>query len=196
MTKRSYGDGGIDQRGENNFRLRYRIGHQRYSVAFQGTLKEAKTKLRELLKSGDDGKHVDPTRMTLGEWIEHWLSIGAPGRRKDVRGRRSVERYEELLRGHVIPALRTNVCNKYTLPILTDYMRALKASWHPELNIRSTSYLVRVSARQYGRACYRSAQSSELRKSPPPAKAITVKCWIRTSLAVWCRASGAPRYIR
>ena len=58
MTKRSYGDGGIDQRGENNFRLRYRIGQQRYSVAFQGTLKEAKTKLRELLKSGDDGKHA------------------------------------------------------------------------------------------------------------------------------------------
>jgi hypothetical protein len=35
MTKRrSYGDGGIDQRGENTFRLRYRIGKQRYSVTF------------------------------------------------------------------------------------------------------------------------------------------------------------------
>jgi hypothetical protein len=42
MTKRAYGDGGIDQRGENSFRLRYRIGKQRHSVTFQGTLKEAK----------------------------------------------------------------------------------------------------------------------------------------------------------
>jgi integrase len=105
--KRSYGDGGIDQRGENSFRLRYRIGEQRYSVTFQGTPKEAKTKLRELLKSGDDGKHVEPTRMTLGDWIEHWLSIGAPGRKKKRAGRRSVERYQQLLRGHVIPALGT-----------------------------------------------------------------------------------------
>jgi|SoiMetStandDraft_2_1073263.scaffolds.fasta_scaffold03100_6 integrase len=106
MTKRrSYGDGGIDARGENSFRLRYRIGKQRYSVTFQGNLKEAKAKLRELLKSGDDGKHVEPSRMTVGEWAEHWLSIGAPGRSKKRVGRRSLERYEQLMRGHVIPEL-------------------------------------------------------------------------------------------
>jgi integrase len=107
MTKRSYGDGGIDQRGENSFRLRYRIGKQRYSVTFQGTLKEAKTKLRELLKSGDDGQHVEPSRMTLGEWINHWLSIGAPGRKKKRAGRRTLERYVQLLRTHVTPSLGT-----------------------------------------------------------------------------------------
>jgi integrase len=105
MTKRSYGDGGIDQRGENNFRLRYRIGKTRFTRTFHGTLAEAKKKLRDLLKSGDDGTHVEPTRMTLGEWAEHWLSIGAPGRKKRRAGRRSVERCAQLLRGHVIPAL-------------------------------------------------------------------------------------------
>jgi hypothetical protein len=107
MTKRSYGDGGIDERGDDTFRLRYRVGNQRYSVTFRGTLKEAKTKLRELLKSGDDGTHVEPARRTLGDWIEHWLSIGAPGRKKRRAGRRSVERYQQLLRGHVIPELGT-----------------------------------------------------------------------------------------
>jgi integrase len=107
MTKRSYGDGGIDQRGDDTFRLRYRIGKQRFSVTFQGTPKEAKAKLRELLKSGDDGKHVEPIRLTLGDWIEHWLSIGCPGRKKRRAGHRSVERYQQLLRGHVLPALGT-----------------------------------------------------------------------------------------
>ena len=105
MTKRSYGDGGIDQRGEDTFRLRYRIGKDRFAVTFRGTPKEAREKLRELLRSGDDGTHVEPTRMTLGEWAEHWLSIGAPGQKKIRAGRRSVERYKQLLRGHVIPAL-------------------------------------------------------------------------------------------
>jgi len=105
MSKRSHGDGGIDQRGENTFRLRYRIGKQRFAVTFHGTPAEAKKKLRELLKSGDDGQHVEPTRMTLGDWIEHWLTIGAPGRKKKRAGRRTLERYAQLLRGHVTPAL-------------------------------------------------------------------------------------------
>src|SRR5262249_28506588 len=107
MTKRSYGDGGIDVRGENSFRLRYRVNGQRHSVTFNGSLADARKKLRELLKSGDDGSHVDPSRMTLGDWVEHWLSIGAPGRSKKRVGRRSLERYEQLMRGHVIPALGT-----------------------------------------------------------------------------------------
>jgi len=29
MAKRSHGDGGIDQRGENIYRLRYRVGGKR-----------------------------------------------------------------------------------------------------------------------------------------------------------------------
>jgi integrase len=103
MTRR-HGDGSIDERGENTFRLRYRIGKQRFAVTFRGTRKEANAKLRELLKSGDDGTHVEPTRMTLVEWIEHWLSIGAPGRKKRRLGGRSIERYQQLLRGHVLPA--------------------------------------------------------------------------------------------
>jgi integrase len=105
MTKRSYGDGSIDQRGENSFRLRYRIGRQRFSMTFRGTRQEARAKLRELLKAGDDGTHVEPSRMMLAEWIEHWLSIGAPGRKKRRLGGRSIERYQQLLRAHVLPAL-------------------------------------------------------------------------------------------
>jgi integrase len=105
-TKRPYGDGGIDQRGENSFRLRYRIGKERYSVTFQGTLAEARKKLRELLKSGDDGTHIEPTRMTLGEFAEYWLSIGCPSSRNKKRvSPRSIERYAQLLRIHVIPKL-------------------------------------------------------------------------------------------
>jgi hypothetical protein len=67
MTKRSYGDGGIDQRGENSFRLRYRIGKQRFSATFKGTLAEAKVELRRLLRSGDTG----PVGRTLDL---NWLS--------------------------------------------------------------------------------------------------------------------------
>jgi integrase len=106
MTKRrSHGEGTIKQRGENSFRLRYRIGKKRYSETFRGTPAEAKKRLRELLRSGDTGTHIEPTKLTLTQWAEHWLSIGAPGRSKKRVGRRSLERYEQLMRGHVIPEL-------------------------------------------------------------------------------------------
>jgi integrase len=104
--RRSHGDGGIDQRGENSWRLRYRVGRKRYTKAFHGTKSEAQKVLRDLIHAGDKGEHVAPEKITLGEWIEHWLKIGAPGgkRRREV-GARSLERYSELLRLHAVPTL-------------------------------------------------------------------------------------------
>jgi integrase len=44
--------------------------------------------------------------MTVGQWVEHWISIGCPGNRKRREvGQRTIERYSELLRHHVVPAL-------------------------------------------------------------------------------------------
>src|SRR5262245_21055961 len=105
MTKRSYGDGGIEQRGENSFRLRYRIKQNLFSVTFHGTLKEAKTELRRLIRSVDTGEHVAPDKGTLGEWARRWIEAGAPGQKKRAVGDRAVERYDQLMRTHVLPAL-------------------------------------------------------------------------------------------
>ena len=117
MTKRSHGDGGIDQRGENAYRLRYRANGKRNAVTFRGTLTEARKELRRLLKAKDDGTYVDPSKKTLGQWIEEWLAAGAPGRRKQRVGQRSLERYEHGLNIHVKPAL-----GKITLQKLTATM--------------------------------------------------------------------------
>jgi Phage integrase, N-terminal SAM-like domain len=105
MTKRSYGDGGIDQRGENIFRLRYRIGKKRFQKTFHGTLAEAKKELRALLRSGDTGEHVAPDKATLASWARQWIEAGAPGRRRRKVGVRALERYDQLLRTHVLPVL-------------------------------------------------------------------------------------------
>jgi integrase len=103
--RRSHGDGAIDSRGENVFRLRYRVDGKRFSKTFHGTLKEARKELRALVRSGDTGEHVDPIKMTVGEWIDQWIAAGAPGRKKKRVGQRTLERHEELLRVHVKPIL-------------------------------------------------------------------------------------------
>jgi integrase len=103
--KRSHGDGGIDSRGENAHRLRYRVAGRRFTKTFHGTLTEARKELRRLLRDGETGDHVDPTKLTIGQWIDQWIAAGAPGRRKKKVGQRTLERYEELLRVHVKPTL-------------------------------------------------------------------------------------------
>jgi integrase len=83
------------------------------------------------LKSGDDGRHIEPTRMTLAEWAEHWLSIGAPGRKKKRAGARSVERYEQLLRGHVVPALGTKKLQQLHATDIDRLYESLEAKLAP-----------------------------------------------------------------
>jgi integrase len=106
MTKRGrYGDGSIDQRGENIWRVRYRVGGKRFAKTITGPKADARKALRELLKAADDNTHVEPDKVTFGQWVERWLAAGAPGRRQRSVGRRTLIRYAQILRLHVLPVL-------------------------------------------------------------------------------------------
>jgi integrase len=110
----TWGNGGIYPRGEGSWRLRYSVDGKRFTKTVHGTKSEARAELRRLLRSGDTGEHVAPDRMTVAQWIDHWLAIGAPGKRQEKPGRRSVERYTQLLRTHVVPALGNCPLQKLT----------------------------------------------------------------------------------
>jgi integrase len=65
--------------------------------------REAENKCASLITEIDSGTFINTS---LGQWIEHWISIGCPGnKRRKEGGARTVERYAELLRCHVIPTL-------------------------------------------------------------------------------------------
>jgi integrase len=114
MDKRGWGEGSHVPAGQNTWRLRYRVNGKRHSKPFRGSKSEAKKELRRLLKAGDDGEHVDPHRKTVRQWIEHWLSAGAPGKRREKPSARTVERYSQLLRTHVLPVLGNYRLQKLT----------------------------------------------------------------------------------
>src|SRR5262249_48796123 len=105
MTKRrGHGDGGIDPRGPDAWRLRYRINGQRFSVTFRGSLGDARKELRRLIRSGDAGEHVAPDKITLASWIDRWLALlerqrhdSAP-RKRGLVAAKTLQRYSELLR--------------------------------------------------------------------------------------------------
>ncbi len=104
-AKRSHGDGAIDERGANTFRLRYRLDGKRFTKTFHGSIGDARKELRRLIRSADVGEHVGPDKVTVGEWIDEWIAAGAPGRKKKRVSQRTLERYADLLRVHVKPVL-------------------------------------------------------------------------------------------
>jgi integrase len=104
MSKRNRGDGGIDQRAPDTFRLRYRVAGRLFTRTVKGTRREAQQELRRLLRTADTGAHVAPDKVTLKEWAEQWVGMGCPGRRRQEVGRRSLVRYRQLL-AHAVAAL-------------------------------------------------------------------------------------------
>jgi integrase len=130
MTKRPYGDGGIDSSGDVH-RLRYRINGKRFRKTIHGSLTEAKKELRRLIKSGDVGEHVEPDKITVAQWIDQWIKAGAPGRKKKKVGQRTLERYEELLRVHVKPKLGARPLQKLAATEIDELYVELETKMAP-----------------------------------------------------------------
>src|SRR5713101_1809431 len=108
-NRRDHGDGGIDERSPGHFRLRWRVGDKRFSKSFHGSITEARRELRRLIKSVGDGQHVAPDKLTLAAWMDRWVALQRRGDtdqpRRVLVNARTLERYEELLRLHVVPTL-------------------------------------------------------------------------------------------
>src|SRR5215470_17464601 len=110
MSKRDHGDGGIDERGPNRWRLRWRVHGKRFTRTFHGPISEARKELRRLIKSADDGQHVAPGKLTLAAWVDRWVALLRRGddtskKKRGLVNARTLERYEDLMRVHVLPTL-------------------------------------------------------------------------------------------
>jgi integrase len=133
MSRRGrYGDGTLDERGSDTWRLRYRAAGKRVSQTFRGTKRDAQKELRRLIRTADTGEHVSPDRMTLGQWIERWLAAGAPGRRQRALRGRTLERYEQLMRVHVASALGDRPLQKLRPDEIDQLYAGLKAKLAPK----------------------------------------------------------------
>jgi integrase len=98
--------GHIRRRGAGSWELKFDAGRDPLTGkrvtkyrAFKGTRAEAKAELVRLINSAHQGDYIDPSKTTLGEFLDRWLrdwatiNVGAKTR----------ERYEELISAHVQP---------------------------------------------------------------------------------------------
>jgi integrase len=99
--------GHITERSPGHWLIRYSRGtdpatgkRHRANVTFRGDRKSAEKELRRLQKAIDDGAHVDPSRITVRDWLAQWLDTIRP----EVAPK-THERYGELVRHFLAPAL-------------------------------------------------------------------------------------------
>jgi integrase len=98
--------GHIRQRSPGSWELRYDFGvdpgtgkRRIATTTVRGDRKAAERELRRLLCTVDQGEHVDPSRMAVREWLEHWLSTV----RAEVSPK-THERYGEIVRNFLAPS--------------------------------------------------------------------------------------------
>jgi integrase len=171
--KRSYGDGGIDARGENSWRLRYRVNGKRFTKTFHGSLSDARKELRGLVRSGDMGEHVAPDKITVTQWIDRWIALlerqpnegageGSKKRKRGLVNRRTLERYEELLRCHVKPTLGVRPLQQLQASEIDD----LYVKLEEKLSVRTVHHVHTVLG-----ACFKAAVRKGLIIANPTTKA-------------------------
>src|SRR5438105_1152198 len=99
--------GHIRQRSPGSWEVRYSLGtdpasgkRRMATTTVKGNYRIAEKELRRLLRTLDTGEHVDPTRMTVREWLVEWHD--------NVRGEvspKTHERYGEIINGFLVPTL-------------------------------------------------------------------------------------------
>jgi integrase len=105
MTMRPTGH--IRERSSGSWELRYSLGTDPatgkrlvVTTTVRGHRKDAEKELRRLLRTLDIGEHVDPTRMTVREWLKAWLGTV----RAEVAPK-THERYAEIVEHFLAPEL-------------------------------------------------------------------------------------------
>src|SRR5712691_7471708 len=119
--------GNITRRGEHSWRLKYEGGEpdpttgkrRTRFVTVRGTKKAAQVELTRLLAEVDSGIAVDPSKVTVAEYVRGWLD-GA-----DALAGKTRERYRQLAEQQIIPHLGGTILQKLR--------PAQVADWHATL---------------------------------------------------------------
>ena len=99
--------GHIRARGANAWELKYDAGSDpvtgkritRFKTV-RGAKRDAQRELRAILTAVDGCAYVDPSKLTVAEWLRQWLDEA-----QHSVARKTLERYREIVERHLVPAL-------------------------------------------------------------------------------------------
>jgi len=122
--------GNIRERSPGSFEVRYALGNDPATgkrrtahVTVKGSRKDAERELRRLLRTLDTGEHIDPSCMTVRNWLTQWLAIV-----KTERSPLAFERYEGVVNCRLLPAFGNVMLSKLS----TAQIQAVYTGWATE----------------------------------------------------------------
>lgn len=71
-------------------------------ITVRGSKREAETKLAELVRAAHRGEFVEPTKMTLGQWLNEWVEKAI---KPPQRAQSTYDSYTRVISAYLIPAL-------------------------------------------------------------------------------------------
>jgi hypothetical protein len=145
--------GSITRRGRRSWRLKFDIeagpsGKRRTRyVTVRGKRQDAERELTRLLSAVDQGSLVEPSKVTLGDYLRQWLGSDEPNAEPIAPPGltpKTAERYRELSEGQIIPHLGAVRLQKLRPASGVGLARRASQVGQPE---------ERPSGRQDGRTC-------------------------------------------
>ncbi|MDD5094758.1 MAG: site-specific integrase [Dehalococcoidia bacterium] len=158
-------------------------------VSIKGSKKDAEKKLSEMLHQLDMGTFVRPGKLTLAEFLDHWLRDYA----KPNLTAKSYERYESICRVHLVPSLGKTPLTQ----LRPDAIQKLYASKLADgLAPRSVKYIHTVlhcaleSALKWGLLARNPAHST----TPPRATRPDMQTWGGDEIGQFLEAAKKTQY--
>jgi integrase len=139
--------GNITRRGTNSWRLKFDTDRDpdtgkrviRYATV-RGTKKQAQMELTRMLASRDEGTLVKPIKVTVADYLRHWLSTAAVLSISP----KTAERYSQLIENQIIPHLGAYPLQKLD----TEHIEA----WHATLLTQGGQHGKPLATRTVGHA--------------------------------------------
>ena len=155
-------NGHIRQRGKASWELKFDVGsdpatgkRRTHYATVKGTKRDAQRELRRLMGDVDNNTFVEPSKVTLAQFVHRWDVVWAVSSVSP----RTHERYLQLLRGHVVSRIGNMPMQKVEpLDLVTLYATlAAEGGKDPRgnpmpLSARSVGHVHRVLHRLFGHA--------------------------------------------
>jgi integrase len=100
--------GHIRQQGSGSWEIKFDLGRDPVTerritkyVTFRGTKRGAQDELTRLLSQRNDGTYVEPTKMTVAQYLRHWLEADIDRR----VAARTAARHREIVEKNILPRL-------------------------------------------------------------------------------------------
>jgi integrase len=127
--------GSIRRRGKRSWQVRFDDGvdgagrRKARWATVRGTRQDAQRELTRLLAAADAGTLVEPSKLTVEQYMRGWLDaprvIGKVGKERRELSPKTVERYRQLAEQQVYPRLGATMLQKLKLAMVEEWHNTL-----------------------------------------------------------------------